>query len=129
MLSAKKKNQRTRYLSSPGKSFLALISHWHRTFLSLTRNTPWLACVSNKSRIALAAIVRSRFDHERTWPLVINGSNLHFQLDEYHDRLEDFPEEDEDVNSDDDNNSAPPITKIVPNKLQSKPFKMEVMDF
>ncbi|XP_003402419.1 sodium- and chloride-dependent transporter XTRP3 isoform X2 [Bombus terrestris] len=50
-------------------------------------------------------------------------------LDEYHDRLEDFPEEDEDVNSDDDNNSAPPITKIVPNKLQSKPFKMEVMDF
>ncbi|XP_043580748.1 sodium- and chloride-dependent transporter XTRP3 isoform X2 [Bombus pyrosoma] len=50
-------------------------------------------------------------------------------LDEYHDRLEDFPEEDEDVNSDDDNNSAPPITKIVPNKLQGKPFKMEVMDF
>ncbi|XP_043265640.1 sodium- and chloride-dependent transporter XTRP3 isoform X2 [Colletes gigas] len=50
-------------------------------------------------------------------------------LDEYHDRLEDFPEEDEDINSDDDNNSAPPITKIVPNKLQGKPFKMEVMDF
>lgn len=54
---------------------------------------------------------------------------LIFQLDEYHDRLEDFPEEDEDINSDDDNNSAPPITKIVPNKLQGKPFKMEVMDF
>ncbi|XP_076655482.1 sodium- and chloride-dependent transporter XTRP3 isoform X2 [Halictus rubicundus] len=50
-------------------------------------------------------------------------------LDEYHDRLEDFPEEDEDINSDDDNNSAPPITKIVSNKLQGKPFKMEVMDF
>ncbi|KAG7213955.1 hypothetical protein KM043_003148 [Ampulex compressa] len=50
-------------------------------------------------------------------------------LDEYHDRLEDFPEEDEDVNSDDDNNSAPPITKIVPNKLQGRTFKMEVMDF
>ncbi|XP_003700818.1 sodium- and chloride-dependent transporter XTRP3 isoform X2 [Megachile rotundata] len=50
-------------------------------------------------------------------------------LDEYHDRLEDFPEEDEDINSDDDNNTAPPITKIVPNKLQGKPFKMEVMDF
>lgn len=50
-------------------------------------------------------------------------------LDEYHDRLEDFPEEDEDVNSDDDNNCAPPITKIVPNKLQGKSFKMEVMDF
>ncbi|XP_076239901.1 sodium- and chloride-dependent transporter XTRP3 [Calliopsis andreniformis] len=50
-------------------------------------------------------------------------------LDEYHDRLEHFPEEDEDINSDDDNNSAPPITKIVPNKFQGKPFKMEVMDF
>ncbi|XP_017877786.1 sodium- and chloride-dependent transporter XTRP3 isoform X1 [Ceratina calcarata] len=50
-------------------------------------------------------------------------------LDEYHDRLEDFPEEPEDVNSDDDNNCAPPITKIVPNKLQGKSFKMEVMDF
>ncbi|XP_017796337.1 PREDICTED: sodium-dependent neutral amino acid transporter B(0)AT3 [Habropoda laboriosa] len=50
-------------------------------------------------------------------------------MDEYHDRLEDFPEEDEDVNSDDDNNSAPPITKIVPNKFQGKPFKMEVMDY
>ncbi|XP_076672197.1 sodium-dependent neutral amino acid transporter B(0)AT3 isoform X1 [Andrena cerasifolii] len=50
-------------------------------------------------------------------------------MDEYHDRLEDFPEEDEDINSDDDNNSAPPITKIVPNKLQGKSFKMEVIDF
>ncbi|KAK2586036.1 hypothetical protein KPH14_012039 [Odynerus spinipes] len=50
-------------------------------------------------------------------------------LDEYHDRLEDFPEEDEDVNSDDDNNSAPPITKIVPNKLQGRAFKMEAMEF
>ncbi|XP_053980742.1 sodium- and chloride-dependent transporter XTRP3 isoform X2 [Hylaeus volcanicus] len=51
-------------------------------------------------------------------------------LDEYHDRLEDFPEEDEDINSDDDNNSGPPMTKIVSNKLhQGKPFKMEVMDF
>nr|KAF7398102.1 hypothetical protein H0235_016110 [Vespula pensylvanica] len=50
-------------------------------------------------------------------------------LDEYHDRLEDFPEEDEDVNSDDDNNSAPPITKMVPNKLQGRAFKMEAMEF
>ncbi|XP_054002780.1 sodium- and chloride-dependent transporter XTRP3 isoform X1 [Hylaeus anthracinus] len=51
-------------------------------------------------------------------------------LDEYHDRLEDFPEEDEDINSDDDNNSGPPMAKIVSNKLhQGKPFKMEVMDF
>lgn len=61
--------------------------------------------------------------------LQLTVTTLLFQLDEYHDRLEDFPEEDEDVNSDDDNNSAPPITKIVPNKLQGKPFKMEVMDF
>lgn len=50
-------------------------------------------------------------------------------MDEYHDRLEDFPEEDEDLDSDDDNNSAPPLTKIVPNKLQGKAFKMDVMNF
>ncbi|XP_014608769.1 PREDICTED: sodium-dependent neutral amino acid transporter B(0)AT3 isoform X1 [Polistes canadensis] len=50
-------------------------------------------------------------------------------LDEYHDRLEDFPEEDEDINSDDDNNSAPPISKMVPNKLQGRAFKMEAMEF
>ena len=54
---------------------------------------------------------------------------IDFQLDEYHDRLEDFPEEDEDVNSDDDNNSAPPITKIVPNKLQGKPSKWKWWTF
>lgn len=60
---------------------------------------------------------------------VINRFDFDFQLDEYHDRLEDFPEEDEDANSDDDDNGGPPITKIAPNKLQGKTFKMEVMDF
>ncbi|XP_019699439.1 sodium- and chloride-dependent transporter XTRP3 isoform X1 [Harpegnathos saltator] len=50
-------------------------------------------------------------------------------LDEYHDRLEDFPEEDEDVNSDDDNNAAPPMGKIVNKEMQGKAFKMEVMNF
>ncbi|XP_066600684.1 sodium- and chloride-dependent transporter XTRP3 isoform X2 [Prorops nasuta] len=50
-------------------------------------------------------------------------------LDEYHDRLEDFPEEEEDMNSDDDNNSAPTMSKIVPNKLHGRAFKMQVMDF
>ncbi|XP_024941160.1 sodium- and chloride-dependent transporter XTRP3 isoform X2 [Cephus cinctus] len=47
-------------------------------------------------------------------------------LDEYHDRLEDFPEEDEDEdeNSDDDNNSAPPFTKMVPNKLPERAFQL-----
>lgn len=83
------------------------------------------------SRIALALIVPSRFRSRLDGCIyIVNGKmTIDFQLDEYHDRLEDFPEEDEDVNSDDDNNSAPPITKIVPNKLQGKPFKMEVMDF
>ncbi|XP_032688425.1 sodium-dependent neutral amino acid transporter B(0)AT1 isoform X2 [Odontomachus brunneus] len=50
-------------------------------------------------------------------------------LDEYHDRLEDFPEEDEDVNSDDDNNAAPPMSKIANKEMQGKAFKMEVMNF
>ncbi|XP_014475460.1 PREDICTED: sodium- and chloride-dependent transporter XTRP3 isoform X1 [Dinoponera quadriceps] len=50
-------------------------------------------------------------------------------LDEYHDRLEDFPEEDEDVNSDDDNNAAPPMGRIANKEMQGKAFKMEVMSF
>ncbi|XP_015521293.2 sodium- and chloride-dependent transporter XTRP3 isoform X1 [Neodiprion lecontei] len=52
-------------------------------------------------------------------------------LDEYHDRLEDFPEEeeDEDDNSDDDNNTAPSSTRMVANQMKGKAFKMEVMDF
>ncbi|XP_023287965.1 sodium- and chloride-dependent transporter XTRP3 isoform X2 [Orussus abietinus] len=50
-------------------------------------------------------------------------------LDEYHDRLEDFPEEDEDVNSDDDNNGAPSCADIAAKKHQGRAFKMEVMDF
>lgn len=52
------------------------------------------------------------------------------QLDEYHSRLEDFSEEDEDANSDDDNNSAPQnLQKIAANQHKSKGFKMEVMEF
>ncbi|XP_043267351.1 sodium- and chloride-dependent transporter XTRP3 isoform X2 [Venturia canescens] len=51
-------------------------------------------------------------------------------LDEYHSRLEDFSEEDEDVNSDDDNNSAPQnLQKMAANQHKSKGFKMEVMEF
>ena len=51
-------------------------------------------------------------------------------MDEYHDRLEDFPEEDEDVNSDDDNNCAPQnLKKLASSQHQGKGFKMEVMEF
>ncbi|RLU24423.1 hypothetical protein DMN91_002512 [Ooceraea biroi] len=50
-------------------------------------------------------------------------------LDEYHERLEDFPEEDEDINSDDDNNSAPPLGKLANKAMQGRAFKMDVMNF
>ncbi|XP_046738480.1 sodium- and chloride-dependent transporter XTRP3 isoform X2 [Diprion similis] len=52
-------------------------------------------------------------------------------LDEYHDRLEDFPEEeeDEDYNSDNDKNTAPSSARLVANQMKGKAFKMEVMDF
>jgi len=51
-----------------------------------------------------------------------------FQLDESHERLEDFPEEDEDINSDDDTNSAPPMGKLANKAMQSRAFKMDVMN-
>ncbi|KYN38657.1 Orphan sodium- and chloride-dependent neurotransmitter transporter NTT4 [Trachymyrmex septentrionalis] len=50
-------------------------------------------------------------------------------LDEYHDRLEDFPEEDEDINSDDDTNTAPTMNKIANKAMKGRAFKMEVMNF
>ncbi|XP_011173559.1 sodium- and chloride-dependent transporter XTRP3 [Solenopsis invicta] len=50
-------------------------------------------------------------------------------LDEYHDRLEDFPEEDEDVNSDDDTNAAPTMSKLANKAMKGRAFKMEVMNF
>ncbi|KYN08138.1 Orphan sodium- and chloride-dependent neurotransmitter transporter NTT4 [Cyphomyrmex costatus] len=50
-------------------------------------------------------------------------------LDEYHDRLEDFPEEDEDINSDDDINTAPTMNKIANKAMKGRAFKMEVMNF
>lgn len=52
-------------------------------------------------------------------------------MDEYHDRLEDFPEEeeDEDDDSDDDNNCAPSSAKMAASQMKGKAFKMEVMDF
>ncbi|XP_018378027.1 PREDICTED: sodium- and chloride-dependent transporter XTRP3 [Trachymyrmex cornetzi] len=50
-------------------------------------------------------------------------------LDEYHDRLEDFPEEDEDINSDDDMNTAPTMNKIANKAMKGRAFKMEVMNF
>ncbi|KAH0950902.1 hypothetical protein HN011_000342 [Eciton burchellii] len=49
-------------------------------------------------------------------------------LDESHERLEDFPEEDEDINSDDDTNSAPPMGKLANKAMQSRAFKMDVMN-
>lgn len=57
-----------------------------------------------------------------------------FQMDEYHDRMEDFPEEDEDANSDDDdddgNRGAPhSLKKMALNQHQGKGFKMEVMEY
>lgn len=56
-------------------------------------------------------------------------SLLNFQLDEYHDRLEDFPEEDEDINSDDDTNNVPAMSKLAKKAMQGRAFKMEVMNF
>lgn len=50
-------------------------------------------------------------------------------LDDYHDRLEDFPEEDEDINSDDDMNVAPSMSKIASKAMKGRAFKMEVMNF
>ncbi|XP_011692153.1 PREDICTED: sodium- and chloride-dependent transporter XTRP3 [Wasmannia auropunctata] len=50
-------------------------------------------------------------------------------LDEYHDRLEDFPEEDEDINSDDDTNAAPSMNKMANKAMKGRAFKMEVMNF
>lgn len=51
-------------------------------------------------------------------------------MDEYHDRLEDFPEEDEDdANSDDDNNGPPTLAKIASSNMKGRGFKMEVMNF
>ncbi|KAG5316935.1 S6A17 protein, partial [Acromyrmex heyeri] len=50
-------------------------------------------------------------------------------LDEYHDRLEDFPEEDEDINSDDDTNTAPTMNKMANKAMKGRAFKMEVMNF
>ncbi|XP_029658938.1 sodium- and chloride-dependent transporter XTRP3 [Formica exsecta] len=50
-------------------------------------------------------------------------------LDEYHDRLEDFPEEDEDINSDDDTNTVPAMSKLAKKAMQGRAFKMEVMNF
>ena len=44
-------------------------------------------------------------------------------MDEYHDRLEDFAEEDENIDSDDDNN-APPR-----GRNRGKAFEMEVINF
>lgn len=50
-------------------------------------------------------------------------------LDEYHDRLEDFPEEDEDIDSDDDTNVAPSMNKMANKAMKGRAFKMEVMNF
>ncbi|XP_008203185.1 sodium- and chloride-dependent transporter XTRP3 isoform X2 [Nasonia vitripennis] len=51
-------------------------------------------------------------------------------MDEYHDRLEDFPEEDEDDgNSDDDNNGPPTLAKIASSNMKGRGFKMEAMNF
>ncbi|XP_012523712.1 sodium- and chloride-dependent transporter XTRP3 [Monomorium pharaonis] len=50
-------------------------------------------------------------------------------LDEYHDRLEDFPEEDEDINSDDDTNAAPTMSRMANKAMKGRAFKMEVMNF
>jgi len=56
-------------------------------------------------------------------------SLINFQLDEYHDRLEDFPEEDEDINSDDDTNNVPAMSKLAKKAMQGRAFKMEVMNY
>ncbi|XP_077269484.1 sodium- and chloride-dependent transporter XTRP3 [Temnothorax americanus] len=51
-------------------------------------------------------------------------------LDEYHDRLEDFPEEDEDINSDDDApNTASSMSKMANKAMKGRAFKMEVMNY
>lgn len=46
-------------------------------------------------------------------------------MEEYHDRLEDFLEDDEDVNSDDDNNGPPTLSKIASKNLRGRGFQMK----
>lgn len=54
---------------------------------------------------------------------------FNFQLDEYPDRLEDFPEEDEDdINSDDDN-GAPTMNKMANKAMAGRAFQMEAKKY
>lgn len=50
-------------------------------------------------------------------------------MDEYHERLGGFPEEDEDANSGDDNNDSSRLSQIASNNMKGRGFRMEVINF